>query len=262
MTYRNDPFGRRRYTTNPRPSGNPGIVIEEVQRLAQAYQSLQARAEQQAQELTQRLRDLELKTREAASNAQALVELKRELGIKNEALQRQSAELRKLETELVYTRGALQQLDHQAESNRDDEEASWRERYLQLQAELESLRKRWEQRFATETASARHSILLDMLPLADHLELAIKHGAAPASELAPDYQRNLEATLQAFLSTLKRYGVTPLDALNQPFDPNQHEALGRVPVAEGISGTVAEVIQTGYVEGDKLLRPARVLVRE
>jgi molecular chaperone GrpE len=259
MSYRNDPFGRRRYVASPRP-GAPGIAMEEVQRLAQAYQALQARAEQLTQELAQRQHELEAKSREAAAQVQAVAELTRELEIKNETLRRQTADVRKLEAELVYAKAALQQQDRQAEGAAED--LSWRERYLRLQTELDSLRKRWEQRFETETANARHLILLDMLPLADHLEMALKHGAGVGSALPADYLRNLQATYQAFMNTLKRYGVTPLEPLNQPFDPNRHEAVGRVPTAGGESGTIAQVIQTGYLEGEKLLRPARVLVRE
>jgi molecular chaperone GrpE len=261
MSYSNDPFGRRRFAANPRSSGGPGVALEEVQRLAQAYQTLLARSEQQAQALQAAKRELDAKTREATAQAQTLAELKRELEIKQETLQRQSADVRKLESELVFARGALQQQDRQAQGGDAAEEMSWRERYVRLQAELENLRRRWEQRFATETTSARHEILLDMLPLADHLELAIKHGAELSAEAAPDYQRNLEATRQAFMHTLKRYGITPLEALGQPFDPNLHEAVGNVAAGDGASGTVAEVVQTGYVEGDKLVRPARVLVR-
>ena len=61
---------------------------------------------------------------------------------------------------------------------------------------------------------------------------------------------------------LKGYGVTPMAALGQPFDPNLHEAIGRVQDEETPSGQVAQVVRTGYVEGEKLLRAARVLVSE
>lgn len=260
MSYRNDPFGRRRYVAGPRP-GSLGISMEEVQRLVQAYQTLQEQAAKQAQELAQRQRELEAAAREVTAQTKTTADLQRELEIKNETLRRQTEDVRKLEAELVYAKAALQQQDRQADSSNAAEEMSWRERYLRLQAELESLRRRWEQRFETETAAARHGILLDMLPLADHLEMAIKHGAGLGPDAA-DYQRNLEATYQAFMNTLKRYGVTPIDAHNQPFDPNLHEAVGRVPADGGESGTVAEVTQTGYTEGERLLRPARVLVRE
>jgi molecular chaperone GrpE len=101
-----------------------------------------------------------------------------------------------------------------------------------------------------------------MLPLADHLELALQHGAALQDEQSKEYARNISATHQAFLNTLKRYNITPIAAQGEPFDPNLHEAVGQLAAGDMSSGNVAQVLQTGYMEGDKLLRPARVLVRE
>ena len=256
MSY-NYPFGRRRGPVGPRPAGAPGVAIEEVQRLAQAYRTLQAQAEQQTLAL-------EALQREQADLTRQLAQARQELEIKSEALRRQSADFKHVEAELMWTRAALQQQERQEQSASAEtaaEEMSWRERYVRLQAELDALRRRWEQRFATETAAARHEILRDMLPLADHLELALQHGATLTEAQAAEYVRNIGATHQAFLHTLKRYGVTPIAALGQPFDPTLHEAVGQVQEGDLPSGSVAQVVQTGYVDGDKLLRPARVLVR-
>jgi molecular chaperone GrpE len=73
---------------------------------------------------------------------------------------------------------------------------------------------------------------------------------------------NVEATHQAFLDTLKRYGVEPMKALGQPFDPALHEAVGAAHDSTLPVDTVIHVVQAGYREGDKLLRPARVLVNQ
>ena len=96
--------------------------------------------------------------------------------------------------------------------------------------------------------------------LADHLELALQHGADLTGDKVQDYVGNIAVTHQAFLATLRRYGVTPMDALGRPFDPNLHEAVGQMPDTALPPGTVAHVVQTGYLDGEKLLRPARVLV--
>jgi molecular chaperone GrpE len=182
--------------------------------------------------------------------------LQQELQIKNEALHRQSADLKNLEAELVWARAAVQQ---QEQEQTEESQENWAERYARLQAEVENLRKRWEQRFATDTAEARHRILLDMLPLADHLEMALRHAGA---EGADDFVASVEAIHRAFLDALKRYDVTPIDALGQPFDPALHEAVGQIRREDTPPGAVAEVVQTGYREGDRLLRPARVLVNQ
>jgi molecular chaperone GrpE len=252
------PFRRR--GTQPRAAGLPGG--EEIQRLVQAYQTLQARAEQQAQLLETKQRELEAKQRELMAQSEALTDVRRELTIKDEALRRQGEALKQADAELVWARAAIQHQEKQEEQKNSPEELSWRERYVRLQSEVESLRHRWEQRFEIDSANVRQEILRDMLPLADHLELALQHGLVLQDEQAEEYMRNIGATYQAFLSTLKRYDVTPLAALGEPFDPNRHEAVGQLSTGDMPSGNIAQIVQTGYMEGDKLLRPARVLLRE
>ncbi|GIV76598.1 nucleotide exchange factor GrpE [Litorilinea aerophila] len=214
-------------------------TLEDYRALAQAYQELQARFEQQARELA---------------------ELRRELEIKNEALQRQSADLKSLEAELAWTKAALQQATEQADKAAESSGENWQERYLRLQAELDNLRKRLEQRSAAETREARQRILRDMLPLADHLDLALAHAPEHAEGTGKEFIRNIEAVRQAFLETLKRYGVERIQAEGQPFDPHIHEAVGEVDDPNVPAGHVARVIQAGYQENGQLLRPARVLV--
>jgi molecular chaperone GrpE len=250
MNYYNNPYGRRRVVAGPQASGP---TLADYQAVVKAYQEVQAQAQQQAQELA-------LKQRALAEKEHELGEKNRELAIKSEALQRQNADLKQLEAELVWTKAALQQQDRAVQQETDADGATWRERYTRLQAELENLRRRWEQRFALETAEARHAILRDMLPLADHLEMALRHGEALEGEQAREFLRNIEATYQAFIETLRRYGVALIAAQGQPFDPNLHEAVGQIHTDAVPAGAVAEVVQTGYTEGDKLLRAARVLV--
>jgi len=252
------PFGPR--GPQQRPSGfSPN---EQVQQLLQAYQSVMAKFEQQTQLLEAQRRELDSKRRESTTQSEIVADLKRELEIKDEALRRQGEALKQTEAELLWARAGLKQQERQEQQKNSPEELSWRERYARLQTELESLRRRWEQRYETDTANARQEILRDMLPLADHLELAFKHGAALQDEQAKEYLRDMSATQQAFMSTLKRYNVTPIEALGEPFDPNLHEAVGQIAEGDMPSGTVAKVVQSGYMEGDKLLRPARVLIRE
>ena len=62
------------------------------------------------------------------------------------------------------------------------------------------------------------------------------------------------------METLKRYGVERLEAQGQPFDPNHHEAVGFIVDGKTPADHVAEVVQTGYMDGERVLRPARVVV--
>ena len=191
----------------------------------------------------------------------ALQNTKSELEITKEALHKQGEEFKKLETELVFTRAALEDAQKKLqEPSAGPDEQTWQEKYVRLQAEVDNLRKRWEQRAANDTAEARRRILNDMLPLADHLDLAMQHAPESSSGVVKSFIDNIEATRRAFLETLRRYGVERMDALGEPFDPNRHEAVGHAPVPGVPADHVAQVVQAGYVEGDRVIRPARVMV--
>ena len=137
---------------------------------------------------------------------------------------------------------------------------SWQERYLRLQADLENTKKRLEKRYVAETEKARRDFLRDMLPLADNLHAAIAYASQDSAGADNDLRQGVEVTLRAFLDTLKRHGVVPIEAQGQPFDPTLHEAIGQVTDTDFESGQVVQVVQTGYTDGDALLRPARVLI--
>jgi len=244
-----DPFGRSQSGYGrPRQGQNNGQrlpTMDDYRALLNAYQELQTRYEQQVK---------------------ALHEKSTELQVKDEVLAKQSADVKEIEAELVMTRAGLQQT--QAELDKlekaKEEEDSWEERYQRVQAENENRRKRMERRYADEVVEKRNRILLDMLPLADHLDMALLHinsnENVEENEPVQAIIGNIEATRRAFVETLKRYGVTPLQCLGEPFDPNLHEALGQVSDESIPADHVAQVVQAGYIEGEKLVRPARVMV--
>jgi len=181
-----------------------------------------------------------------------------ELEIKTEVLRAQSEHQKQIETELLFVKAALE--DERGNGTQRAEEARWQERYSRLQAELESLRRRLEQRAAAETADNRRRILADMLPLADHLDLALQHQPATDDRQVANFIGNIDVTRRAFLETLRRYGVERVDPLNEPFDPSRHEAIGQAATPDVPADHVAQVVQAGYAEGNRILRPARVLV--
>ncbi|HMN27235.1 MAG TPA: nucleotide exchange factor GrpE [Caldilineaceae bacterium] len=237
----NDP--RRPYRRRAAPSPETHLTVEDYEKLAAAYQELKGRFEQQVKTIEEQQKQL--------------TDQKSELAIKDEALQRQGADLKQSESNLLWTRAALEQLQkEQAEGN----STNWEERYLDLQAEVENLRKRWEQRYAAEVNEARNRILADMLPLADHLDLALQHASTVDATTLATFVSNIEATRRAFLETLKRYGVERLEAQGQPFDPSRHEAVGHVVDGQVPAAHVAHVVQAGYLDGDRVVRPARVVV--
>ncbi len=226
--------------------GSDRPTLEDYQALLMAYHEQQAQIEEQLQSLR---------------------ELARQIDIKDTALQRQTEDIKKLDTELLWTKAALEQSQKQTteEQEKKDKQKSWEERYAQLQAEMDRVRKRWEERAGEQATKERHQVLSDMLPLADHLELALKHAAENQTSDGEDgvnqqFLENIQATLRAFLATLKRYNIEPIEAQGQRFNPSLHEAVGRVADANVPVDHVAQIVQTGYRDGDKLLRPAKVMI--
>ncbi len=168
---------------------------------------------------------------------------------------------RQIEERLAAAAEEITQL--KAQLNDGGDAAEWRDRYLRQQADAENFRRRQERRFAQQATEERRSLLRDMLPLADNLELGLQHLAQDAAGDDPrlqSYAGNLRAVRQAFLDTLARHGVNPIAALGEAFDPNQHEALGHLASDTVPEGHVAHVVQNGFADQDGLVRPARVLV--
>ena len=234
MSYLYGPMNRRRPTQGVRPQTGP--TLEDYNNLAHAYTELQTRFEAQSKELA------------AKTN---------EIAIKEEALQRQGADLKQAEVDFLWARAALEQAQKELG---EAKESGWQERFLALQTEVEGLRRRWEQRFVDETEEARRVILRDMLPVADHLELALQHANTTDSQGLAAFVANIGSTLRAFLDTMRRYGVERQDVLGKLFDPTIHEAVGQAVSAEAPEGYIMHVALSGYMDGDKLLRPARVVV--
>jgi molecular chaperone GrpE len=140
----------------------------------------------------------------------------------------------------------------------EEELEVWRDRALRWQAEMENFRKR-QQRLADERILAdRERLLRSLVGVADDLKRALStDGANPES-----LRQGVDLTYRAMVRLLHQEGVEPIPARGQPFDPEQHEAVGTVPHQDAGAepDTVVEVVQAGYRLGDRLLRPARVIV--
>ena len=147
-----------------------------------------------------------------------------------------------------------------ADQPQPDEESLqvWRDRALRLQAEIENFRKR-QRRLAEERILAdRERLLRSFLRVADDLERALNADGVDGDSL----RQGVDLTHQTLMRILDQEGAEPIEALGQPFDPAWHEAVGTVPNghARVKPDTVVEVVEAGYRMGDRLLRPARVIV--
>jgi molecular chaperone GrpE len=136
----------------------------------------------------------------------------------------------------------------------------WRDRAQRLQAEMENFRKR-QQRLADERIAAdRERLLRAFLSVGDDLERALNTDSDGTD--AESLRQGVDLTYQAMQRLLGQEGAEPIQAEGRPFDPTWHEAVSTVPhqYADAESDTVVKVVQPGYCLGDRLLRPARVIV--
>ena len=138
-----------------------------------------------------------------------------------------------------------------------EDQVDWRDRALRLQADMENYRRR-QQRLAQDQVEAeRERLLKAYLEIVDDLERAL---AAPAHN--GGVREGVELTHRAALQRLKKEDVERIDARGQRFDPAWHDAVSTVPGRQlGVAPeTVVRVLEPGYRLGDRLLRPARVVV--
>ena len=137
-----------------------------------------------------------------------------------------------------------------------DKKENW-DRYLRTAADLENLRKRQKREMDDARLESKGRVLKEMLPVVDNLERAIEHATAQAG--TNPIVEGVQLVLRQFLTAFERLDVTPIEAGGQPFDPNLHEAISQQE-SDAPPGTVVQVLQRGYKSGDRLLRPALVVV--
>lgn len=137
-----------------------------------------------------------------------------------------------------------------------------RDEYLSLaqraRADYENLRRRMASEHSVARDSARNEFALDVIGVLDDLELAIAH--ARDNREATGLLEGMEIVRQKFVAVLSRYGITPIEALGARFDHDYHDAMAEQPAGDVEAGTVLAEVQKGYMVGDRLLRPARVVV--
>ena len=144
------------------------------------------------------------------------------------------------------------------------EAADYKDRHLRLLAEMENLRKRTTREVADARAYGISGFARDILDIADNLQRALDAVPAEAKESADPGLKALiegvELTERSLLNTLEKNGVKKFDPSGEKFDPNFQQAMYEVPDPSVPAGTVVQVVQAGYMIGDRVLRPALVAV--
>ncbi|MFG1464022.1 nucleotide exchange factor GrpE [Xanthobacter sp. DSM 24535] len=151
----------------------------------------------------------------------------------------------------------------QAEKQRlEAEVANLKDKFLRAYAEAENIRRRAEKEVTDAKTYGIASFARDVLNVADDLARALGAVEAEAKEKAEGAFKalldGLELTERSLHKGLEKHGIRKVEPVGEKFDPNLHQAMFEVPDASVPNGTVVQVVQSGYVIGDRVLRPAMV----
>ena len=168
--------------------------------------------------------------------------------------------LEKAEKELAQVRKSL---DEAAEAQKaaEDKAADAVSRHARLQADWENYRRRTAAERLEERDRATEKLVSALLPVVDDMERALDH--ARSQELSDDFKQfvdGVDAVRAKLLNVFEHEGVEAIDPKGEAFNPNIHQAVGRVDDASQYDETVNDVYQKGYRMGGKVLRPAMVTV--
>ena len=142
----------------------------------------------------------------------------------------------------------------------ETEKVELRDRMLRIAADADNYKKRARKEQADGEGRAREGVLRDFIEVADNLERATASLGEGKETDAKSIKDGVELVLRQFRSKLERYQVKAIDSVGQAFDPRLHEAISRLQTADAKPGAIVHELQKGYMIGDRLLRPAMVVV--
>ncbi|HEX4823742.1 MAG TPA: nucleotide exchange factor GrpE [Candidatus Polarisedimenticolaceae bacterium] len=131
--------------------------------------------------------------------------------------------------------------------------------FVAARADLEATRERLLRDADRKVELRFGNVVADLLDSIDDLDLAIEHGTG--IDAAAPFLKGVVLARERFLAALQKAGITRIEPLNEPFDPNVAEAVGILPVTDQERhDAVLQVVRSGYALGSRVIRPARVLV--
>jgi molecular chaperone GrpE len=146
----------------------------------------------------------------------------------------------------------------------DRELAEAKDRLLRALADMDNMRKRTEREVADARVYGISNFARDILGVADNMHRAMQalddELRAKADEATKALLEGVELTERELINVLEKHGVTKVEPLGQKFDPNRHQAMYEIEDASVPSGSVIQVMQAGYLIGERVLRPALVAV--
>lgn len=147
------------------------------------------------------------------------------------------------------------------EKNLEEELGHEKDRYLRLYAEFDNYKKRVARDREELIKYGNESLLYELLPVIDNLEMAMKHSSNDTSSASGGgLAQGVEITLKEFLKVIDKFGLSPIDASGKMFDPSLHHAMTQVERDDIDENMVVEEFRKGYMFSEKVLRPSLVAV--
>jgi molecular chaperone GrpE len=137
--------------------------------------------------------------------------------------------------------------------------AALKDDYLRLAADFDNFQKRTRRDSDQQAAAEKEAFIRDLLPILDNLERALASEQSISSE--PLHQ-GVRVTLQQVGQLLHRHGIEAVEDVGRPFDPYRHEAVSVRRDPGQPDRSILEVTQCGYCRGDRVFRPAKVVVND
>ena len=138
--------------------------------------------------------------------------------------------------------------------------AEMQQRYMRLQADFANFKKRTAGEKLQISEVVKMEVLQNVLPVVDNFERALQVPQDKLTDELKSFVDGYEMIYKQLMTVLAKEGVVKIAAVGKPFDPNYHQAVMRVASDEYDNDVVVEVLQEGYLLGDKTLRPAMVKV--
>jgi molecular chaperone GrpE len=150
-------------------------------------------------------------------------------------------------------------LEERLKAAEEKAEANY-ESLLRVTADFENYKKRIEREMSDVRKFANESLIKELLPIVDNLERALAIEYGKNKDTFEGIREGVEMTFKELMECLQKFGVTPMDSLEKPFDPNFHHAVSQEESEKYPENMVLKELQKGYMLRDRLLRAPMVVV--
>lgn len=161
--------------------------------------------------------------------------------------------------EVALLRNSIEALEKQL-ATAENMVSEQQEQVLRAQAEMQNVRRRAEKDVENAHKFAIERFVNELLPVIDSLERALEVTDKLGAESMTAMKEGIELTIKMFLDAVGKFHIEQVNPVNQPFNPEFHQAMSMVPNTEVAPNTVLMVMQKGYTLHGRLVRPAMVMV--